>query len=58
MQKTIITVRVEGGLVQDVIGVPHGTEVHVEDYDDGDDSHPTWDADKECHVTIYEGAAI
>jgi hypothetical protein len=53
----IITVRVEGGLVQDVIGVPHGIEVRVEDYDDGDESHPTWDAEKECHLTIYEGGA-
>jgi len=53
----IITVRVEGGLVQDVIGVPHGIEVRVEDYDGGDESHPTWDAEKECHLTIYEGRA-
>jgi hypothetical protein len=58
MAKHIITITVEGGLVQDVTGIPYGTEVHVEDYDDGDDSHPTWDADKECHVTIYEGGAI
>jgi hypothetical protein len=57
IQARIINVTVEGGLVQDVNGVPHGIEVRVEDYDDGDESHPTWDAGKECHVTIYKGDA-
>lgn len=51
----VIIIRVEGGLVQDVIGVPPGIEVRVEDYDDGDESHPTWDADKGCAVTVYDG---
>jgi hypothetical protein len=57
LDKNIITVRVEGGLVQDVTGVPAGYELRVEDYDGDDTSHPSWDAEKECFVTIYEGAA-
>jgi hypothetical protein len=52
-----ITVKVEGGLVQDVGGVPRGYELRVEDYDGDDTSHPAWDADKECFVTIYDGGA-
>jgi hypothetical protein len=55
--RKIITVRVEGGLVQDVTGVPEGYELHIEDYDYGDDSNPNWNAEKECFVTIYEGGA-
>ena len=51
----IITVTIEGGLVQDVTGVPQGYELHVEDHDQGDESHPQWDAEKECFVTLYEG---
>lgn len=54
-KRKIITIRVEGGLVQDVIGVPHGIQVRVEDYDDGDESHPSWDAAKGCGVTVYDG---
>jgi hypothetical protein len=50
-----ITIHVEGGMVQDVNGVPAGYELRVEDYDHADDSQPTWDAEKECHVAIYEG---
>ena len=50
-----ITVHVEGGLVQDVTGIPAGYEVRVEDHDGDDTSHPAWDAEKECFVTVYEG---
>jgi len=53
----IITVTIQGGLVQDVTGVPKGYELHVEDHDEGDESHPAWNAEKECFVTIYEGYA-
>jgi hypothetical protein len=53
----IITVHVEGGLVQDVAGVPEGCELRVEDYDTHDTSHPSWDAQKECCVTIFDGGA-
>jgi hypothetical protein len=53
-----ITVTVEGGLVQDVTGIPAGYELLVEDHDGGDTSHPSWDAEKECFVTIYEGGAV
>jgi hypothetical protein len=51
----IITVTVEGGLVQDVTGVPKGYELHVEDHDEGDTSHPSWDEEKKCFVTIFDG---
>jgi hypothetical protein len=53
----IITVTIEGGIVQDVTGIPAGYELHVEDHDEGDESHPAWNADKKCFVTIYEGYA-
>jgi hypothetical protein len=56
-QTKIITIRLEGGMVTDVDGVPAGYALHVEDYDYGDDSNPNWDAEKECFVTIYEGGA-
>jgi hypothetical protein len=52
---TTITVHVEGGLVQDVTGIPAGYELRVEDHDGDDISHPAWDAEKECFVTIYDG---
>jgi hypothetical protein len=52
-----ITVHVEGGLVQDVTGIPAGYELRVEDYDHADDSHPAWNAEKECFVTVYDGGA-
>jgi hypothetical protein len=52
-----ITVRVEGGMVADVDGVPAGYELRVEDFDHADDSHPAWNAEKECFVTIYDGGA-
>jgi hypothetical protein len=55
--KTIV-VHVEGGLVQDVIGIPAGCEVRVEDHDEGDTSHPSWDAEKECFVTVYGGEGV
>ena len=57
MHKKIITVHVEGGLVQDVTGVPMGYELRVEDYDTNDTSHPSWNARKQCGVTIYDGGS-
>lgn len=53
-----ITIHVEGGMVQDVTGIPPGVEVRVEDYDHSDDTQPTWDAGKECAVTTYQGSAV
>ena len=53
----IITVRVEGGLVQEVSGVPEGYELRVEDYDQGDTDHASWNPEKRCFVTIYETGA-
>jgi hypothetical protein len=53
-----ITVIVEGGLVQDVTGIPAGYELQVEDYDHADDSQPSWNAEKECFVTVYKGGAV
>ena len=50
-----ITIHLEGGLVQDVTGIPPGVEVRVEDYDEGDTSHPSWDEEKGCFVTVYGG---
>ena len=52
-----ITVRVEGGMVCDVDGIPPGYELRVEDYDHADDSHPAWSVEKGCFVTVYDGAA-
>jgi hypothetical protein len=49
MSKTIITIEILGGLVQDVFGLPEDCELHVYDYDEGDSSHPS------CFVTIFEG---
>ena len=43
--------------MQDVTGIPAGYELRVEDYDHADDTQPDWDAEKECHVTVYEGGA-
>jgi len=56
LPKTII-IHVEGGLVQDATGIPAGYEVRVEDHDGNDTSHPAWEAEKECFVTIYDGGA-
>jgi hypothetical protein len=58
MPRNIITITVEGGIVQDVTGLPEGYELHVEDYDGGDPTYPSWDADKNCFVTIYDGGAL
>ena len=55
LREKIITVHVEGGLVQDVTGVPDGYQLRVEDYDTDDPSHPSWDAQKQCGVTTYDG---
>ena len=52
-----VTLHIKGGLVQDVTGVPDGDELRLEDYDSDDTSHPSWDAQKQCVVTIYEGAS-
>jgi hypothetical protein len=54
-QSKTITVHLEGGLVQDVTGIPAGYEVHVHDHDEGDTSHPSWDEEKRCFVTVYGG---
>ena len=54
-QKKTITIHLDGGLVQDVTGIPPGYEVHVHDHDEGDRSHPSWDEGKECFVTVYGG---
>jgi hypothetical protein len=56
-QKAVITVHVEGGMVQDVSGVPAGYELRVEDYDHADETQPTWDAARYCNVTVYGGSA-
>ena len=53
-----ITIHLEGGLVQDVTGIPPGVEVRVEDHDEGDTSHPSWDAEKGCFVTVYGGEDV
>jgi hypothetical protein len=58
MTKNIITVHVEGGLVQDVTGVPAGYELHVEDYDVHNPGAHSWDAEKKCVVTVYEGDSV
>ena len=55
--RKIITVTIEGGIVQDVTGVPSGYELHVEDHDDGDTSHPSWNEGKQCFITIFDGEA-
>jgi hypothetical protein len=52
-----ITIHLEGGLVQHVTGIPARYEVRVEDYDEGDMEHPSWDEEKQCFVTVYEGGA-
>jgi hypothetical protein len=57
MNKGFIVVQVKGGLVQDVTGVPEGYELRVEDYDEGDTSHPSWNAEKDCFVTVFDGGA-
>lgn len=51
----IITIHLEGGIVQEINGVPAGYELHVEDHDIHDPEHPQWDKEKECIVTVYKG---
>jgi len=53
-----ITIHVESGMVQDVTGVPAGYELRVEDYDVQDPGDDSWDAEKECAVTVYEGGGV
>lgn len=53
--KGTITVTVQGGLVQDVTGIPSGVTVEILDFDEGDESHPTWNAARACFVTQYGG---
>jgi len=55
--KPVITVTIEGGLVQEVTGIPNGYELHVEDHDEGDETQPQYDPEKGCFVTVYEGGA-
>jgi len=50
-----IALRIEGGLVADVTGIPAGYELRVEDYDVQDPGDDSWDAEKECAVTVYGG---
>ena len=50
-----ITIHIEGGLVQDVTGIPTGFELRIEDYDVQDPGDDSWDAKKECVVTVYAG---
>jgi hypothetical protein len=50
-----IALRIEGGLVADVTGIPAGYELRVEDYDVQDPGDDSWDAEKECAVTDYGG---
>jgi hypothetical protein len=52
-----ITIHVEGGLVQDVTGIPVGYQVRVEDYDVHNPGDDLWDSEKQCVVTVYEGGA-
>jgi hypothetical protein len=54
----IITVKINRGLIEDVTGLPKGYELHVLDHDGDDTAHPSWDAEKGCFVTIYDGAPI
>jgi hypothetical protein len=54
-QKPTITVVLEGGIVQDVTGLPAGYELRVEDHDEGDADHHSWDEEKKCFVTIFDG---
>jgi hypothetical protein len=53
-----ITIHIEGGLVQDVNGIPAGYEVRVEDYDFPDTGDDSWDAEKKCVVTVYGGDGV
>jgi len=50
-----ITIFIKGGLVADVTGIPAGYELRVEDYDVQDPGDDSWDAEKECAVTVYGG---
>jgi hypothetical protein len=54
---TIITIKIKRGLMQEVTAIPEGHKLRVEDYDGDDISHPEWDAEKECLVTVYDGGA-
>lgn len=57
-----ITVRVEGGLVQDVEGIPAGVTVRVIDFDAGDSGDELGEPGvieingRKAWETIYEGA--
>lgn len=53
-----ITIHIEGGLFQDVTGIPPGYGVHIHDHDEGDTSHPSWNAEKGCFVTVYGGDGV
>jgi hypothetical protein len=52
-----IAIHIEGGLVQDVNGIPAGYELRIEDYDVQNPGDDSWDAEKECAVTVYGGAS-
>ncbi len=51
----VISIQIQGGLLTDVSGLPAHCELRVEDYDVHDESHPRWNAEKECIVTVYQG---
>ena len=56
-----ITIQLKDYWVHEVTGIPAGYQVRVEDYrdeDEGDKSHPSWDAEKECYVTILGGEGV
>ena len=50
MSKTIITIEILGGLVQDVFGLPEDCELHVYDYDEGEKYYFDPDTQKRLKV--------
>ena len=51
-----ILITVEGGVIQDIEGVPAGIVVEVRDYDrDGDREHPTWSEEHQAFVGVWTG---
>jgi hypothetical protein len=55
-QNIVLTIRY--GLIDEVTGIPAGYELRVEDYDGDDASHPAWNAEKECFVTVFDGSGV
>ncbi len=52
----IITIRVEGGIIQEVENVPAGVTVRVLDYDNGNDPDCKTrdDAGEPCSIALYD----